>query len=203
MTGTSHFDQSALTWDLAERRVALAHAVAQATATRLPLSKAQTVLDFGCGTGLVTLELAARVASITGADTSSGMLEALEAKAEAQGTPVHLLRLDPAGTTDLGGPYDLIVSSMTLHHIADVPALFRQFIQHLRPGGQIALADLDEEDGSFHDATLSIPHCGFPRELIRTWLEDAGFREIRLDQAAVTRKEGKDYPVFLATAQKG
>ena len=127
---------------------------------------------------------------------------AARAKAEAQGLPVGLLQLGAEETTDLGGPYDLIASSMTLHHIADVPALFRRFARHLRPGGRVALADLDEEDGSFHDETMVVPHRGFPRERIRTWLADAGFREIHLETATVTRKEGRDYPIFLATAQK-
>ena len=77
MSGSEHFDQAAATWDLADRRVALAHAVAQAIAARVPLAKKQSVLDFGCGTGLVTLELWSRVGSITGADTSPGMLMTL------------------------------------------------------------------------------------------------------------------------------
>jgi 2-polyprenyl-3-methyl-5-hydroxy-6-metoxy-1,4-benzoquinol methylase len=203
MSGNEHFDQAAATWDLADRRVALAHAVAQAIAARVPLAMKHSVLDFGCGTGLVTLELAPQVGAITGADTSPGMLKTLAGKAQALGIPLQLLALDPSGSDDLGGPYDLIVSSMTLHHVADVAALFRRFARHLRPAGQVALADLDEEDGSFHEASVSIHHRGFPREKIKDWLGDAGFQEIRLETATVTRKQGKDYPLFLATARKG
>ena len=202
MTGTEHFDQAAATWDLANRRVLLAHAVVKAIADRVNLSKDQAVLDFGCGTGLVALELASRVGSMTGADTSPGMLETLADKAKAQSIPVQLLSLDTSGGGDLGGPYNLIVSSITLHHIAEVPALFRRFVEHLSPGGQVALADLDEEDGSFHDETVSIHHRGFAREKIQGWLEEAGFKGIHLDTATVTQKDGKNYSVFLATAQR-
>ena len=202
MSGTDHFDQAAPTWDLTDRRVQLAHAVAEAISSRVFFSKEQNILDFGCGTGLVTLELAAKVGSISGADTSPGMLKILEEKAEKQGVPVRLVPLGTAGTGDLGGPYDLIVSSMTLHHIADVPALFRQFMRHLNPGGQVALADLDEEDGSFHEEAMSVQHKGFSREHIQGWLADAGFGQIQLETATVTSKGGKDYPVFLATAQR-
>jgi len=203
MPGNEHFDQAAATWDLEDRRVALAHAVAQAIAARVPLAKGQSVLDFGCGTGLVTLELGPRVGSITGADTSPAMLLALAAKAKTLGLPVRTLELDSTGANDLGGPYDLIVSSMTLHHVADVPTLFGQLARHLRPAGQVALADLDEEDGSFHETSVSIHHRGFTREQIRAWLADAGFQEIHLETAIVTIKEGKGYPVFLATARRG
>ena len=196
MPGTEHFDQAAATWDLAERRVALAHAVAEAIAARVPLSKSQSVLDFGCGTGLVTLELGPKVGTMTGADTSPGMLKTLAGKAEAQGLALQLLSLNTDGMTDLGGPYDLIVSSMTLHHVPDVPALFCQFAQHLHPGGHVALADLDTEDG------VGYHHRGFHREQVQVWLKAAGFQNIHVETATVTHKEGKDYPVFLATASK-
>jgi 2-polyprenyl-3-methyl-5-hydroxy-6-metoxy-1,4-benzoquinol methylase len=201
MPGTDRFDKAAPTWDLEDRRVALARAVTEAIAARVPLTRELSTLDFGCGTGLVTLALAPRVGSITGADTSPGMLETLTGKAGALGIPVRLLPLDPTGSGDLGGPYDLIVSSMTLHHIANVPELFHRFMRHLNPGGQVALADLDEEDGSFHDDATGVHHKGFLRNSVQDWLGNAGFRQIQVETATVTRKEGKAYPIFLATAR--
>lgn len=203
MPGTERFDQAAATWDQADRRIVLARDVARAISQQLPLSKGMSVLDFGCGTGLVTLDLAPQVGSISGADTSTGMLKTLGEKAKATGIPVRILPLDEAGTTDLGGPYDLIVSSMTLHHILDVPGLFQKFARQLRPGGSVALADLDEEDGSFHEEGVHIHHRGFRREFVQAWLKDAGFQEIHMETATTTRKEGKDYLVFLATARIG
>jgi tRNA (cmo5U34)-methyltransferase len=201
MSGTEHFDQAAATWDLTDRRVLLAHAVAEAISSRVPLSRELNVLDFGCGTGLVTLELAPKVGSISGADTSPGMLKILAGKAETQGIPVHLMPLDPAGNGELGGPYDLIVSSMTLHHVDDVPALFRRFGLHLKAGGGVALADLDKEDGSFHEDATGVHHHGFLRAQIQAWLEEVGFRQVQMETATVTGKEGRDYSVFLAMAR--
>lgn len=199
MADTTHFDQAASTWDLQERRVLLAQAVAAAIAARIPLTKDSSVLDFGCGTGLVTLALAPQVGVIAGADTSAAMLQELASKARAAGmsVPPVLLR----GDASLGGPYDLIVSSMTLHHVEDVPALLERLARHLRPGGRVALADLDLEDGSFHDPGVEIAHRGFAREGIASWLIEAGFTEVQFDTAAVTRKGERDYPVFLATAR--
>jgi SAM-dependent methyltransferase len=200
---SDRFDQAAGSWDLEDRRVRLAQAVTAAIAATVPLSRDLEVLDFGAGTGLVALALAGRVGPLTCADTSTGMLAALVAKAAAAGTPVRALPLDPEGATPLGGPYHLIVSSMTLHHLADVPAAFRQFAAQLHPGGRVALADLDREDGSFHEDAAGVFHLGFEREQIRLWLEQAGFRGIQLTTAAVTRKAGRDYPVFLAAAVRG
>lgn len=203
MGGTERFDQAAATWDQTERRVQLAQAVAEAVASRVPLSGDVEALDFGCGTGLVTLALAPRVGSMTGADTSPGMLNVLAGKAGALGSPVRLIALDPAGAGDLGGPYHLIVSSMTLHHVADVQALFRRLAGHLLAGGWVALADLDQEDGSFHEDAAGVHHRGFPREQIQSWLVAAGFQEVCLETATLVRKEDRTYPVFLATARWG
>ena len=114
---------------------------------------------------------------------------------------MDLIQLDPDGAGSLGGPFDLIVSSMTLHHILDVAELFRRFRQHLKPGGRVALADLDEEDGSFHGEMPGVHHTGFKREHVRAWLETTGFRGIQFSTAVVTCKEDRDYPVFLVTAE--
>ncbi len=201
MSEIARFDRAAPTWDLEDRRVVLARAVAEAISARVPLTRELSTLDFGCGTGLVTLALAPKVGAITGADTSPGMLKTLAEKAQALGVPVRLLPLDPAGTGDLGGPYQLIVSSMTLHHIPDMPALFHRFAGQLQPGGRIALADLDQEDGSFHEDMTGVHHHGFSRDQIQAWLEEAGFFDIQLETATVSRKNGRDYSVFLATAR--
>lgn len=201
-TTTHRFDQAAATWDLEGMRVALARGVAEAIAAGVTLSRDMAVLDFGCGTGLVSLDLAPQVGSITGADTSTGMLQILAGKAQASGIAVNLKALPSEGPADLGGPYDLIVSSMTLHHVADVPALFRQFAEVLSAGGRVALADLDEEDGSFHGDLTGVHHHGFPREQIQAWLEQAGFLNIHMETAMVVQKDGKDFPVFLAIASK-
>ena len=186
MSGKDYFDQAADTWDLAEPRVALALGVAKAIRERVALSRTLEVLDFGCGTGLVTLALAQAVGAITGADSSPAMLEVLAEKAQALGIAVGL---QP-------------VSSMTLHHLADIPALFGHFAAHLRPGGRVALADLDTEDGGFHAEASGVHHQGFAREQIQAWLQEAGFQEVRLETATVARREERDYPVFLATARK-
>jgi 2-polyprenyl-3-methyl-5-hydroxy-6-metoxy-1,4-benzoquinol methylase len=203
MADTGHFDREAGAWDLEARRVALALGVAGAIQERIPLTGAMDVLDFGCGTGLVTLAVAPRVGTITGADTSPGMLKVLGEKAAAAGLAVAQKTLEGDAKLALGGPYHLIVSSMTLHHVGDVAGLFRQFADHLHPGGQVALADLDAEDGTFHHGVPDVHHLGFRREQITGWLAAAGFLEVQLATAAVMRKGDKDYPVFLATGRKG
>jgi hypothetical protein len=62
-----------------------------------------------------------------------------------------------------------------LHHVEDTAALLRATNAALVPGGRIAMADLDAEDGTFHDpAAEGIHHHGFPRETLRQLAADAG-----------------------------
>ena len=204
MTDTRRFDQVAATWDEDAGRVRLASAVADAIARQVGLAPTLDVLDFGCGTGLLTLALRPHVRSVTGADTSTGMLSVLERKVLEHGlksVTTQLLR--SADGYAISGDYDLVVSSMTLHHVADLAALFARFREHLRPGGRVALADLDREDGTFHDPDVTdVFHLGFERADLKTLLSEAGFDEPADTTAFVHHRAGRDYPVFLVSGRR-
>jgi SAM-dependent methyltransferase len=92
---------------------------------------------------------------------------------------------------------------MAMHHVPDTAALIQSFADHLIPGGRLALADLDTEDGSFHpDEAAGVFHNGFDRGELQTMLEKRGFSDIHFFTAHTIMKEGKAYPVFLVTATK-
>ena len=78
------FDKEAAAWDENPGRVRLANDVANAIIREVGPSREMDVLDFGCGTGLVTLRLQPLVKSITGADSSKGMLAVLDDKVQKQ-----------------------------------------------------------------------------------------------------------------------
>jgi SAM-dependent methyltransferase len=96
---------------------------------------------------------------------------------------------------------------MTLHHVPDTVALFRQWYGLLRPGGRVCFADLDAEDGSFHGDNTGVFHLGFDREKLKELLQETGFRDLR-DTTATTMDrdvEGKGkrkFPVFLIIGKK-
>lgn len=202
MVETERFDREAATWDENPRRVRLAREVAEAMRREACLAPTMDLLDFGCGTGLLTLSLLPSVRSVTGADTSRGMLEVLERKVREQGAAVRTFQLRAEDGHALEGTYDAIVSSMVLHHVQDPAALFRRFRGHLRPGGQVALADLDTEDGTFHEKNPGdVFHLGFERAQVKAWLTQAGFLDLKDTTAHVVRRNGRDYPVFLVTGR--
>ena len=207
-TGT-RFDDKAAEWDANPARVALARAVVEAIRAAVPLRSDMAALDVGAGTGLVSLALVPFVREITAVDASSGMLGVLEEKARALGiTNLRSLHCDVAQAELPPARYDLVVSSMTLHHLPDVSLVLRRLRHALRDGGWIALADLDAEDGTFHADPTGIYHHGFERAAVCRWLGEAGFADSTAREAYRITRPGSDgvmrtYPVFLVTARAG
>jgi len=205
-TETRDFDKDAARWDEHPTRVQLAQDVASAIARAVPLGPTMDVLDFGCGTGIVTLQLAPSVGFVTGVDSSQGMLEVLNAKIDRQGhRNVTTRRLHPGD--DLAGAYDLIVSSMTLHHIEDIDALLTQFFRSLKAPGWLCVADLDPEQGEFHEDNTGVFHFGFERAALRRALVGAGFVDVHDVTAAEVVKPTRQgalrtFSVFLVTGRK-
>jgi len=166
------------------------------------------VMDFGCGTGLVALALQPLVRSVTGIDSSQGMLDVLAAKIARGGLGnVRTLFCDLAQGDVLTGCYDLVVSAMTLHHVREIEPLFAQFARVTAPGGRLCIADLDPDDGQFHDDDTGVFHCGFDRAALRDAFVAAGFEDVRATDAAEVIKPGRDgamrrFTVFLMTGRK-
>ena len=201
------FNVEAATWDEEPRRVSLANDVFRAIVDAASLHPAMTALDFGCGTGLVTLQLAPRIAQVTGVDSSRGMLDVLEGKIRSHSVDnvtAQLVDLDRGDV--LEGEYDLIVSTMALHHIRDVSALLRLFAQVLKADGRICLADLDSEDGEFHANNDGVFHFGFERDALKRSLSEAGFSDLTDSTAAEITKPSADgtlksFSVFLISGR--
>ena len=132
-----NFDLAAQSWDERPQRVQLAQEITDALLKKIPETSSLDVLDVGCGTGLITMQLQPLVHSITGVDSSTGMLQVLNNK-------ISNLKLANARTFEydftqgkkLPGKYDLIVSSMTLHHIKEIHKILEQLFELLVPGGK-------------------------------------------------------------------
>lgn len=203
-----NFDQDATQWDEHPGKVKMAADAAAAILCEVTLTGDMEVMDFGCGTGLLGLKLLPQVKSLTGVDSSQGMLAVLHNKIKTLGLiNVRAQLLDLASGERPSGRYHLIVSSMTLHHVPDTAALFAEWFDLLHPGGQVAFADLDAEDGSFHNDNTGVFHFGFDRSKLEQLLHEAGFGNVRATTASVIGKAvagqcTREYPIFLITATR-
>ncbi len=202
----AHFDSKARQWDdnplFRDRGLKIAEAIR----TSVPLHRHMSALDYGCGTGLLSFPLRDELGSILMADSSSGMLDVVNEKIAAQGVRnMTTMKIDLHSDPHPEQRFDLIVTSMTLHHVPDTDHILHVFHDLLNPGGYLCIADLDQEDGSFHGPEIDVHH-GFDRAELSRQAKQAGFDDARFQTVFSIAKEHtsgtRDYPVFLMTARR-
>lgn len=173
--------------------------IANAIISSVTLKASMHLMDFGSGTGLLLERIAPYVRKITAVDVSSSMNEQLIAKQKKLACDLKILEID-LETSDIDQSFDGIVSSMTLHHVKNIEAIFKKFHALLKDDGFIALSDLDSEDGSFHTEDTGVFHFGFSREDLVRIAKASGFKNVAVTNASVVHKPQGDFPVFLLTA---
>ena len=202
------FDHKAGDWDANPMHVERANAIAECMRQQAHLTPSMHGFEFGCGTGLLSFALRDAFGKITLADTSSGMLDVLRGKIAAAGIAnMHPLRIDLTADALPAERYDVVYSAMTLHHIPDTRRILEVWREILAEGGTLCIADLDAEDGSFHDDPAGVHHNGFDRIDLADMLAGLGYTDINAADAATIVKPtnccgDRPFGVFLMTARK-
>jgi SAM-dependent methyltransferase len=102
-------------------------------------------LDVGCGGGDVATELAARVGPggrVVGVDVDEEKLELARAEAAAFADRLEYRRADVTAE-DLPAAFDLVYARFLLTHLQDPAAACARMYRALRPGGAVAVEDID------------------------------------------------------------
>jgi SAM-dependent methyltransferase len=105
------------------------------------------ILDLGTGTGTGALALARRFegADVIAVDVSAPMLDRLQAKTRELGMTgrIQAVQADLDAEWPATGPVDLVWASNSLHHVKDPDQVLAWVFAALRPGGLLAVAELD------------------------------------------------------------
>lgn len=119
------------------------------------------ILDVGCGPGHVTLAVAKRGAHllVRGVDLSADMVH------RATNNAIHLglaerVRFDTSERTRLpyeDAAFDLVISTLSMHHWEDVPGMLRELVRVVRPGGQIWIYDVQQAAMDAHALAAAVP----------------------------------------------
>jgi ubiquinone/menaquinone biosynthesis C-methylase UbiE len=131
------------------------------------------VLEIGCGTGALTVAMAAKGAKVVGIDLEAGMLAQAENRVTASGLDesVDLQHMDAALIAERFEPasFDLIVSSLAFSEMArDAQAyVLTACLSLLAPGGKLAI--LDEISPSGWAVRFAVAAVHLPLRII-TWL---------------------------------
>jgi len=204
----NRFDQVAKNWDQDPEKIRRANLFAKEIVDFINPDSPMTAMEFGCGTGLLSVALRDHFKSITLIDNSPGMISVLEEKIETNGMDnFQPFCTDPLVEELELRDLDVIYSSMTIHHIHDLDKIIRIFNSGLKIEGYLCIADLVTEDGTFH---LEHPdfdgHKGFNEKEFKLLLKNNGFQvayykiiyEIEQEVNGVIKK----YPLFLVIAKK-
>ena len=193
----SRFDNLANKWDLNPRRVKSAKAVTQKLKELIDI-KDLNICDFGAGTGLITFDLFEDAKSIVAVDNSQGMLNELERK--IKDTDIDNIKttlLDIEKNSLPKNSFDLIVTSMTMHHIKDTKEFIQKLKNSTKSGGYIAISDLLSEDGTFHSGgNDGVHHFGFDKDNLFKIFNDLDIKLIDFSIVEVIKKH-RDFEVFL------
>ncbi|MBZ9687448.1 class I SAM-dependent methyltransferase [Clostridium estertheticum] len=201
------FDNYAKTWDT-DKRINRAKVISNEIGDSIEINENYSAMEFGCGTGLISFNLYDKFKSITLIDSSKGMIEILNSKINKYGvTNMVTHHLDISIKNSLGMKFDVIYTSMVLHHINDIKAIINNFHQLLNKDGYLCIVDLDEEDGSFHKGYPEFDgHNGFNQNELKTILINSDFKDIESNTFFYDDKIVKDekvcYSLFLMKARK-
>ncbi|MGE4477432.1 MAG: class I SAM-dependent methyltransferase [Deferribacterales bacterium] len=204
----SVFDARASEWEKKGRRVQLAKDVVSAIIKYAEPKKDIDIADFGTGTGLIMLGLSEYGRSLTGFDTSQGMLDVLNEKVENAGLKnIKTVLLDVKKEDFPKESFDMFTASMVIHHMDEPEIFFRKAYDAIRTGGQICVADLELTEEPFHDVPHEgVKHGGFEPEALAEMLRSCGYKDVQINTAAVIEKErdGRkiEFPIILATGHK-
>lgn len=153
------------------------------------------ILDFGGGTGLVSLPLATQSKSVMLVDISDKMLEQAHLKVKKQAiNNVHLLQQDLL-STPLNQLFDIILVSRVLHHMSNIEETLNVFRNHLADDGQLFIADFVKTDTNHH---------GFHLVDLEGKLSQSGFSSVQsqIIYSADKLFLGNYAELFLTLAQK-
>jgi ubiquinone/menaquinone biosynthesis C-methylase UbiE len=123
-------------------RVTLPIATRVVARARLPLGA--TVLDVGCGTGVITRLAAQAVGAngrVTGIDLSEGMLRKARELADAEriGTSVELVKGDAESLPLPSARFDVVLSLYALRHFPDPARATAEMLRVCKPGGRVII----------------------------------------------------------------
>ena len=188
------FNHKAETFD-SPKNIFLANLVCQAVEKQIDLLSDKEILDFGGGTGLLTLPLSKQAKSVTLVDISEKMLEQARLKAEQQDIKnIQFLEQDLL-KNPMEQEFDLIVVSRVLHHMPDLDEALSLFHRHLRKDGQLLLADFTKTEANHH---------GFDLAELEKQLIEHGFSSVhsQILYSAEDLFQGNYSELFLTVAQK-
>jgi SAM-dependent methyltransferase len=152
----SHFDEIATVYDESLPSHVVEHYLRKRVAYVASVAPRGSVLDVGCGTGVLAQRLALRGYAVTGVDPSDGMLEVLRRRSPA----VHAVQSSGAALPFDDGTFDLVLCVAVMHHVADPDAVRQTLVEMVRvskPWGRVLVWDHNPRNPYWGNLMARVP----------------------------------------------
>ncbi|MDN3651517.1 class I SAM-dependent methyltransferase [Thalassotalea ponticola] len=188
------WDDYAQCWDSNETVILYSHKAYESLVNIVDLD-GSNVLDFGCGTGLLTQRISEHANSVVALDPSEKMISVLTDKHLPNVKVINseLTQYLLTCTEGLCGSFDVIVASSALAFVSDYQATLNLLKQLLKKGGLLVQWDWLKDNDE--------PGIGFSKERIELALKQAGFSKYSTSVPFSMESPGGSMPVIMGIAE--
>ncbi|SHK14311.1 class I SAM-dependent methyltransferase [Desulforamulus aeronauticus] len=200
MGNTDKFEMIANTYETPER-IQIAKVSSNAIREYLVDTRDKNAIDFGCGTGLVGMNLLNNFNSILFLDTSQNMLNQIKQKilsSNIQNAATLCFDFEKDNLLDLHADY--IFMAQVLLHINDVELVLSRLYEVLNENGHLLIVDFDKNEKIVSDMV----HNGFDQIELIDSMTKIGYRDIQSKTFYTGSKifMGHDASLFILDSQK-
>lgn len=200
MGNTDKFEMIANTYDTPER-IHIANVTSDAIREYIVDTKSKDAIDFGCGTGLVGMNLIKDFHSMLFLDTSQNMIDQIKQKItnlKVQNANTICFDFEQDVLSDLRADY--IFMAQVLLHIDNYESVLSRLFNVLNEGGHLIIVDFDKNENIVSD----IVHNGFHQDELSALMKKIGYNNIKSKTFYTGSKifMGQDASMFVLDAQK-
>lgn len=201
------FKGRAKKWDN-DTRIKRSEIIAKKISEIVGNKKACSIMEYGCATGLIGFNLCNDFRKVTLIDAEEEMINVVKEKIDNyKTTNVFPKILDLTKETYSEEKFDIIYTSMTLHHIIDTKNIVKVLYDLLNENGILCVVELDKEDGSFHINQKNFDgHNGFEHEIMENAFRNSGFSNIKSETFFNGQKKYENkiipYSLFYTIGEK-
>ena len=123
--------------------------------SKLAINGSESILDIGCGRGLLLIELAKKIpqGKATGVDLWLGNLEYKNspqmvldnASVEGVSNRIEVITADALALPFNNNSFDMVTTSLMMHHLTDIYKALNEMVRVLKPGGTLVIADVNSK----------------------------------------------------------
>lgn len=159
------------------------------------------VVDFGCGTGVLSIELARWARHVTAIDRSRVALDSARLRARREGLRnLQFVEADLHALPKTLGRKDLVVISQSLHHVEQPERVIEGSARLLKPGGRVVVMELMPHQEEWVKLRLGHHHLGFEPATLVSAMAAAGLSDVQVTPSI--RDGGSPFRAFLVTGAR-